>query len=111
MAKKKVEVPKVITEAEYFSFEAHDWKRQEFEHKRDVARLRRELIGKDLAILKYRSEDMVREQKQLYKDMQSHETAALNVDIDKNKIKEAIAERLGLEGNWGINPDTLEIID
>jgi len=100
-----------LTEKEYFTLEAYSGKIEEFKLKQMIASLQRDLVRKDLIILKFQIADKERASNALTDEIQRLSVKQENLAIEKQKRVDEISESLGLETNtWGYNSETLEII-
>ena len=108
---KKEEIEQVLTDREYFEIESHQQKIIELELRKTIKGLERQILQKNVIILKHQLDEQVRKQDMLIDDIQVLETKRLNTVTSKDKVTKAVSERLQLDTNdWGYNPETLEII-
>lgn len=102
---------KKLKQDEYFRLEAHDAKATEIELGKKLLEKDKVILGQELTILKLRMEKLSQELRLVQDQIQTEVIKLRNVHVAKDAIKLEIKDRLKLKsGEFGFNPDTLEII-
>lgn len=100
----------MLNESEYFRLEAHEWKKKELEYEKQIKELNKQICGQRITILKYQMDNLRDTIKDIEDDITSVNVKIKNTEVSKSKVIESINERLEIDGEWGYNPETLEII-
>lgn len=99
-----------LTESEYFSLESYDHHMAMVALQKKNKSLEIEKNALCQKIVSYQLEDLKRNQRQMQEELQSLEQKKLNLEVSKKSLSADIGKRLGLEGKWGFDPETLIVI-
>lgn len=98
-----------LLEREYFSLEAHEWKKKEIGYEKQLKVYKKEILKRQISIAQFQIEKLRDDIKEQDEQLISLNVKLENVDVAKKKVIEDINERLGIDGEWGYDPETLKI--